>query len=464
MTDQGPRSEMHALRPIISDVVGTLEKSVPYGALLLSYRQGLQILVDNRQQTVSEWNPTAGAVVTAFDGQTMRERAIGGFDKKAILQSARNLAAEGSFPEQRDIELGPERKGDYVTSMKIDPTKMTTQEKLDKLQELHARVSKLDERIVNVRVIYRDVCQYSIFGSRVADLAQDVHRVMVYVYVFTSGEKGIRFDWRSKHASAGWEALVFTDEELQDLVKTAIGLHDADRIEPGEYPVIASPGVAGVICHESFGHGVETDMFIKDRAKAASYVGRSIGSSLVDIWDDPGVEGAFGAYFFDDEGYQAGPTQIVKQGIFKRGITDLYSATMLGLPRSANGRRQDFSRKVYARMSTTFFGRGETPVPDLIKQADNGIYLVKMSSGMEDPKGWGIQVTCHYGKEIKDGKLTDRLFAPVVITGYVPDLLDSVTGVGDDMEIGGGFCGKGHKEYALVSSGGPHMLMKARLG
>ena len=44
----------------------------------------------------------------------------------------------------------------------------------------------------------------------------------------------------------------------------------------------------------------------------------------------------------------AGPTQIVEDGVFRRGITDLYSATPLGIPRSANGRRQDFTRKAYA--------------------------------------------------------------------------------------------------------------------
>jgi TldD protein len=227
----------------------------------------MQISVDNRQQTVSEWNPTAGAVVTAFDGQIMRERAIGGFDRKSILQSAKDLAAEGSFPKQREIDPGPEHKGDYVTPMEIDPSKMTTQEKLDKIRELHARVSKLDERIVNVRVFYREVCQSSIFGNRSADMAQDVHRVMIFVYVYTSGEKGIRYDMKAKDGSAGWEVLSFSDEELRNLVKAAIDLHQAERIEPGEYTVIAAPSVAGVICHESFGHGVETDMFIKDRAK-----------------------------------------------------------------------------------------------------------------------------------------------------------------------------------------------------
>ena len=463
MSDHSPRGEMRKLRPVIGDVVAAVEKSVPYGAVLLSYNQGLQIYVDNRQETVSEWEPSAGAVVTAFDGLTMRERATGGFDKQSLLRSAKELAAEGSFSKHSEIDLGPERAGDFVTPMQIDPGKMTTQEKLDKLRELHSRVNKLDERIVNARVIYREVRQNTIFGNRVADLAQDIQRVMIYLYVYTSGDKGIRFDWIVRHASAGWEALTFSDEELRSLVETAIGLHSAERIEPGEYSVIASPNVSGVICHESFGHGVETDMFIKDRAKAVSFIDRDVGSSLVDIWDDPSVPGAFGSYFFDDEGFPAAPTQIVKRGIFERGITDMNSATRLGIPRSSNGRRQDFTRKVYARMSNTFFGRGETPVPDLYKKAGNGIYLAKMSSGMEDPKGWGIQVTCHYGQEIKDGKFTGRMFAPVVITGYVPDMLHSVSAVGDDLLLGGGFCGKGHKEYALVASGGPHLLLKARL-
>jgi TldD protein len=239
---------------------------------------------------------------------------------------------------------------------------------------------------------------------------------------------------------------------------------DAGRIEPGKYTVISGPGVTGTICHESFGHGVETDMFVKERARAAEFIDQRVGSDLVNIWEDPSLTGAFGQYYFDDEGVLAGPTQIVENGIFRRGITDMYSASLLGVPRSANGRRQDYTRKAYARMSTTFFGKGTSPVEDLFSQVENGIYLEKWSSGMEDPKGWGIQVTCHYGEEIKNGKLTGRLFAPVGISGYVPDVLKSVTGVGNDFQTDCGTCGKGHKEWVPVASGGPHILFKTRLG
>ena len=68
-------------------------------------------------------------------------------------------------------------------------------------------------------------------------------------------------------------------------------------------------------------------------------------------------------------------------------------------------------------------------------------------------------------REIKDGKLTGKIFSPIVLTGYVPDLLKSVSMMGRDMKLSGsGFCGKGYKEWVKVSDGGPYMKAKIRLG
>jgi TldD protein len=100
----------------------------------------------------------------------------------------------------------------------------------------------------------------------------------------------------------------------------------------------------------------------------------------------------------------------------------------------------------------------------MIAQVDYGIFLDKWSSGMEDPLGWGIQVTCHYGHEIKGGRITERVFAPIGISGYVPDVLQSITAVSNILKMDGGTCGKGHKESVPVASGGPHLLLTARLG
>jgi len=51
------------------------------------------------------------------------------------------------------------------------------------------------------------------------------------------------------------------------------------------------------------------------------------------------------------------------------------------------------------------------------------------------------------------------------MTGYVPDLLGSISMVSTDREsFGNGGCGKGHKEWVKVSDGGPYLKAVARLG
>ena len=456
--------EMTALREKLPSIVAGVESHAPYGAALLSARQGMRITVDNNEERIAEMPPAAGTVITAFDGATMREAAIGGFSLREVEKGARSLVEGVDFARHWDAQAGPVQRGDFVSAMEIPPDSLSTREKLDRVRQLHNRLRSIDQRIANVQVDYRERSELSVFCNRNSDLAQRVQRVTLFVLAFSAGDQGIRYDWAVKSGVGGWEKLEFTDEELQALVKSSIALQSAVRIEPGEYTIVTAPGVSGVIVHESFGHGVETDMFLKERARAASYIDQPVGSPLVNIIDDPSYPGVSGSYFFDDEGQLAGPTHIVEGGIFRRGITDFYSAAALGLKRSANGRRQDYSRKAYARMSNTFFVPGTTPVNEIFAQVDRGVYLEKWSSGMEDPQGWGIQVTCHYGREIVNGKATDKLYSPVGITGYVPDVLQSVTAVGNDLAMDGGGCGKGHKEYVSVSSGGPHLLMKARLG
>ena len=116
-------------------------------------------------------------------------------------------------------------------------------------------------------------------------------------------------------------------------------------------------------------------------------------------------------------------------------------------------------------MTNTFFEPGKDKLEDMIASIDHGYLLCQPDNGMEDPKNWGIQCTAQYGIEIVDGKLTDNWVSPVVLSGYVPDLLKSITMVSDDLVIeGAGFCGKGYKEWVRVSDGGPALKAKVKLG
>ena len=464
MTELKLSGDMAELQPALGEIVELGLRQAPYFSALLSSRHGLTIMVDNREEKVTEHPPAAGTVLSAFDGATNFERAIGGFNGEEIRTAARDLIEGISF-QKYTPQVEPERRGDFVTPVQVDPLKLSIQEKLDRCREIQKRAKGYDARIVNVRVSYNERNEHAIFADSSADLVQRVQRVNMFILVIVAGPDGdVRYDYDYKSGSAGWEVLTWSDEEIQAIVDGALALLSAERIEPGEYRIITTPNVSGVLAHESFGHGVETDMFLKERARAAHFIDKVVGSPLVNIADDPSQPGSYGSYFFDDEGQVAAPTQIVENGVFRRGITDRYSAAALEIPRSANGRRQDYSRKAYARMSNTFFSPGSSTMDEMIAQVDHGIFLDKCSSGMEDPQGWGIQVTCHYGHEIKGGKITERVFAPIGITGYVPDVLQSITAVSSELRMNGGYCGKGHKEIVPVASGGPHLLLTARLG
>ncbi len=449
----------------LSTLVTAMETRVPYAAALLTRNSGLQIGVNHREQQVTEIRPSQGLVLTAWNGTYFEEAATAALTKKHMFDLAREFASTVDMsPSSEAIDPGPPLKQHFATACDQDPTLLSAKNKLDFCLELHSKAKELDPRIVNVQVRYRETQESKAFANRTKQLSQNVLRLRLVVQIFVSDGKQLRYNWMTKDGTGGLELVQFTDQELRELCDTAVALLSAEKVPPGMYDVICTPEISGVIAHEAFGHGVELDMFLKDRARSEQYLGKLIASPLVSIVDAPSYPGGHGSYFFDDEGQLASPTCIIRDGVFERGLSDLFSAHSLRMPRSANGRRESFERKIYARMSNTFFAPGEPPVPSMIESVERGVYLKKVSSGMEDPKGWGMQVTSHYGEEIRDGKLTGRLFAPVGITGYVPDILQSVSAVGDDFALSGGTCGKGHKEWAPVSDGGPHLKLKARLG
>jgi len=449
----------------LPDVVLEMERTAPYAAASLAGSRGLRISVNDREQVVTEVPPSQGLVLSAWNGSFFEESATSEVTAQQAFQLARSLTSRMQLaPTSTRLDSGPTLRQHFSTDCVRDPASLSTKEKLELCIDVLRRARKLDTRIVNVQVDYTETLESKVFANRNRLLSQGVQRMRFGVVIMVSDGQRMQYDWLGKDGTGGLELIEISDDELLKLCDNAIALLSAGRIPPGMYEVICSPDVSGVIAHEAFGHGVELDMFLKDRARSRQYLGKAIASPLVDILDDPSYPGGHGTYFFDDEGQLAAPTYIIRQGVFERGLSDHYSAHSLCMPHTANGRRESFERKIYVRMSNTFFGRGQTPVQSMLDSVEHGIYLQHTSSGMEDPKGWGMQVTSHYGEEIVNGKLTGKRFAPIGITGYVPDILHSVSMVGDDFLLSGGTCGKGHKEWVPVSSGGPHLRLKARLG
>ncbi len=336
---------------------------------------------------------------------------------------------------------------------------------LDYCKSLRDDVLKTSENLRNVSVRLYTMETSKLFVSPNRELDQN--------YAWVNGSLSVIWQENGKTVPFGGtenEATVALVMEklpgvVEDVLRTAQKLTTAKPMVPGEYDIVTDTNMTGLIAHEAFGHGVEMDMFVKDRALAKDYVGKYVASPIVNMRDGAASTVSAGSYFFDDEGVLAHDTQIIKDGILVTGISDLSSALTLGTEPTGNGRRESSRRKAYARMTNTFIEPGDSSLEEMIGSIDHGFYVCECNNGMEDPKNWAIQCVAQYAIEIENGKLTDNWFAPVIISGYVPDLLKSISMVSRDCKIvGAGMCGKGYKEWVRVSDGGPAVKARAKLG
>ena len=346
-----------------------------------------------------------------------------------------------------------------------DLDRYSEEQLLDYCKDLRDRINAKSENLLNTSVGIYTMETSKLFVSENRELDQNYAWVngMVSV-IWRENDQTVQFGSGENEPTIA-AVLEKLPGVVEEVLHTAHMLTTAKPMVPGEYDIVTDTHMTGLICHEAFGHGVEMDMFVKDRALAREYVGKYVASPIVNMRDGAASALSAGSYFFDDEGVLAGDTQIIRDGILVTGISDLSSALELGTAPTGNGRRESSRRKAYARMTNTFIEPGKDRLEDMIASIDHGYYVCECDNGMEDPKNWAIQCVAKYAIEIRDGKLTDNWFSPVIISGYVPDLLKSISMVSSDCKIvGAGMCGKGYKEWVRVSDGGPCVKARAKLG
>ena len=455
------------LESLLPQIVADMEKRVPYAAALAQGREGTRVSVSSTQSSVSPEFPSLGVVLTAFNGEAFFEASCNALDADALAKTAMELAdwtASHKVANPKTLDPGPALKQKWELPTKQDPSKWTLKQKMDHARELQQVLQKVDPRVRNATAVVGDLVTEEIFVNRSKILRQRLPRVDEVIQVVVSENGKTQMLWDGISRGGGFENLGFCKAQIKPLAQDALQLLKAGRLEPGHYTIVTDSDWSGMLAHEAFGHGTETDMYLKDRAKGKEYMGKRVASDITGLFDDPTYPGQAATFYFDHEGALARPNTIIEKGHLTHGMTDFYSATYLGYERSANGRRESWERKAYARMTNTFFKPGTSKPADLIASVEDGIYLRYPSNGMEDPQGWGIQCEGLWAQKIKKGKLTDEVCSPVIMTGFVPDILQSISMVGDDLAISGlGYCGKGHKEIVKNTMGGPHLKFEARL-
>lgn len=438
----------------------------PYASILVEDSAGKNLTVSRSGETVapSDLSTNRGFVVRFHDGNGFGEYAGNEMSEAEIpqilqqIQSMCPIAACDPLPEDAPLVKS------FASDLEQDPAAIGDPAILERMRSLRKAALDQNPTLTDCLLLcgYREIHKLFLSPHRV--LEQNLVTFNTYLGVYAGTGSNAKSLYSGVGGIGGVELLEDVAPTLEKLSHDVTEILHSVPITPGTYTCICSPDVSGIIAHESFGHGVEADMFVKNRALAASFLGKPVASEKISM-QDSGCLPKAGMYFFDDEGNLPTSTKIIDHGTLTSALTDQLSASRLSMGCTGNGRRQNYARKAYARMTNTWFEPGEDTLEDMIAATEYGFLLDYVASGMEDPKNWGIQCVVTMAREISHGRLTGRICSPCILTGYVPELLQSVDMISREYAFSGASsCGKGFKEMLTVSTGGPWIRAKIRLG
>ncbi len=422
-----------------------------------------RISVDKENVEISK-DSDKGVKIRVYDGEKFIEYGTTSLSYDSLLDASKELLNQAKVNRENianftELNITKEElEKDFIVS--VDESSKSLEQKTNELKALKNDLIKLDSDIVNVRSALIEEEEEHIFVNKYRNLYEKIPIKILVAVVMVKCEDGeIRSVYESftDNDNNVFDKLNHSLEKFKSLISK---VKKAKKLEGGKYKVILTPRLSGLLAHESFGHGMEADTMMKDRALATELVGQKVAGSNVNIVDYPAISGKHGEFYFDCDGVVAREVYLVKNGIVNEPMADSYSKTRMNLKNSSNSRMESFDHKNYTRMSNTYFQSGVDKFDEMLKSVEDGILVTDSSGGMEDPKGWGVQLQGCFGQRIKNGVLIDEYYDGFAITGFLPDILNNISAISDDFLIeGAGNCGKGHKEWVRVAEGGPYMLI-----
>lgn len=345
------------------------------------------------------------------------------------------------------------------------PREVSLEEKLADLMELD-RAQKVEERIVNTNSEYDEGIKLNMLvNSMGADLEwEEVRTRLVAMTVAAEGGR-TEFFYGINDGTKGYELIQNLDlnEAGEKCATEAIAMLSARKPPSGLMTCISDPSITGTLAHEVIGHAAEADEVVKRRSFLTDMVGKKVASDLITMVDDGTIPGANGTIPYDDEGSRSSRTVLIEDGVYKGYMQSLETAAMMGVDPTGNGRAEDYSRRVWVRMTNTYFEPGDWTLEEMIEGIDLGVITDKTISGMEDPVGGGFEAQALRGFLIERGEISGlvRAFA---LTGNSLEILKTTDAVGKEFKLDGGNCGKCIEDWVPVSSGGAYCRSQIMVG
>ena len=382
-----------------------------------------------------------GCGVRVVSGTNYVYTYTAGLGEKDILAAAQ-AAADATDAEKQAEAIEFEVKA-FSAKIEKQAADVDNSFRAKLLLDAHNAAKSVDSRIAQVKAVIADTDKRVLICNSEGLFASD-RRANTRIRIQSIARDGSETQTGMASPGKGCGYELFDRIDVAQLGKQAsemaITMLTAPECPSGRYPVVIDGGFGGVVFHEACGHSLETTAVSRGNSEFCGKLGQQIASEKVTAIDDGTIPGEWGTLSIDDEGHPTQRNVLIEKGILKGYMSDMIGSRRMGIARSGNGRRQDYTFAPTSRMTNTFIAAGEDDDEEMISTLGTGLYAKTMGGGSVNPLTGEFNFAVNEGYWVKDGKILCAVRGASLI-GKGGEVLMNIDRVGKNVELAAGVCG-----------------------
>ncbi len=438
----------------------------------LAYRNGFLIENGEIQHSISE-NDKGVGIRVLVDGMwgfcSVSEPSSIDDLRTKVVQSVKTALYYSTFKKQK-VKLAEIRS--FKDRVDFQTRKEPNIDEMIRLGMECDKIIRQKKRIKKSSVaIYHDKIIKFFTNSDGSQISQSFNDVIGTISA-TAHESGLTQSVNTTEGGRGGMEMITEKNDLtcasQRISEKADLLLDAKTAKEEKTKIVMNPDFVALLTHEILGHPSEADRVLgKEMAWAggawwAGKLGTKVGSTELNVIDDPTISSSLGWYKYDDEGVMSSKKTLLQDGLLTTHMHSRETAAQFDTEPNSSMRATGYSFMPLVRMACTCITAGDWNPDEMVKDVRDGYLICDMKVPSIDMMRYNWSISCQYAYKIKNGETTD-LLRDVIVTGISPEFFNSIDARGNDFTIRPiTNCGKGDPMQIMrMGNGGPHMRAEA---
>ena len=150
---------------------------------------------------------------------------------------------------------------------------------------------------------------------------------------------------------------------------------------------------------------------------------------------------------------------LIEDGILKGYMIDKLNARRMNMDPTGSGRRQNYRFAPISRMTNTYIDKGKSNKEEIISNTEKGLFAKHINAGSVNPATGDFNFSLSEAYLIDNGKIS-RPVKGATLIGNGSEILQNVDMVGNNLEIGQGYCYAGSGAL-FIGAGQPTIRVKS---